>query len=92
MQKKSGKLFYSKHYRLLVDRDKLIINKINKDQYFDPKNYRKDLQIDYPKINFSTSDKVSVTDNPLSESFDFDKLNSLCYEIGIKEINLSFRL
>ena len=76
LQKKSGKLFYSKHHRLLVDRDKLIINKINKDQYFGPiKIYRKDLQIDYPiKINFSTSDKMSITDNPLSESFDFDKL------------------
>ena len=76
LQKKSGKLFYSKHYRLLVDRDKLIINKINKDQYFDTiKIYRKDLQIDYPiKINFSTSDKMSITDNPFSESFDFDKL------------------
>ena len=58
LQKKSGKLFYSKHYRLLVDRGKLIINKINKDQYFEPmKIYRKDLQIDYPiKITFSTSD------------------------------------
>ena len=33
-KKKSGKLFHSKHYRLLVDRDKLIINKINKIQYF----------------------------------------------------------
>ena len=32
LQKKSGKLFYSKHYRLLVDRDKLIINKINNSQ------------------------------------------------------------
>ena len=76
LQKKSGKLFYSKHYRLLVDRDKLIINKINKDQYFEPmKIYRKDLQIDYPiKINFSTSDKMSITDDPFSESFDFDKL------------------
>ena len=76
LQKKSGKLFYSKHYRLLVDRGKLIINKINKDQYFEPmKIYRKDLQIDYPiKINFSISDKMSITDDPFSESFDFDKL------------------
>ena len=76
LQKKSGKLFYSKHYKLLVDRGKLIINKINKDQYFEPmKIYRKDLQIDYPiKINFSTSDKMSITDDPFSESFDFDKL------------------
>ena len=75
-QKKSGKLFYSKHYKLLVDRGKLIINKINKDQYFEPmKIYRKDLQIDYPiKINFSTSDKMTITDDPFSESFDFDKL------------------
>ena len=76
LQKKSGKLFYSKHYRLLVDRDKLIINKINKDQYFDStKIYKKDLQIDYPiKINFSTSNKMSINDDPFSECFDFDKL------------------
>ena len=76
LQKKSGKLFYSKHYRLLVDRDKLIINKINKDQYFDTiKIYKKDLQIDYPiKISFSTSTKMLITDDPFSESFDFDKL------------------
>ena len=76
LQKKSGKLFYSKHYRLLVDRDKLIINKINKDQYFDTiKIYKKDLQIDYPiKISFSTSNKMLITDDPFSESFDFDKL------------------
>ena len=33
------------------------------------------MQIDYPiKINFSTSDKMSITDDPFSESFDFDKL------------------
>ena len=76
LQKKSGKLFYSKHYRLLVDRDKLIINKINKNQYFDTiKIYKKDLQIDYPiKISFSTSNKMLITDDPFSESFDFDKL------------------
>ena len=76
LQKKSGKLYYSKQYRLLVDRDKLIINKINKDQYFDTiKIYKKDLQIDYPiKISFSTSTKMLITDDPFSESFDFDKL------------------
>ena len=76
LQKKSGKLFYSKHHRLLVDRDKLIINKINKDQYFVPiKIFKRDLQIDSPiKIKFSTSNKISFTDDPFSESFDFDKL------------------
>ena len=76
LQKKSGKLFYSKHHRLLVDRDKLIINKIKKDQYFVPiKIFKRDLQIDSPiKIKFSTSNKISFTDDPFSESFDFDKL------------------
>jgi len=76
LQKKSGKLFFSSHYRLLVDRDKLIINKKNKLNNFDFKKvHETDSKIDFPiKINFNISSKILINDDPFSECFDFDKL------------------
>jgi len=72
----SGKMFYSDQYKLLVDRNEIIINKKSIEETSDFKINLEDKETNSPiSIKFIVSDKIQIENKKSIAYFDLEKLS-----------------
>lgn len=73
--KQSGVQFYSNTHRLLIDRDYVIVEKIEEESFFECLIKKESIFIDYPlNISFQIKEELVSNFNNYSACFDYEKL------------------
>ena len=71
----SGKVFYSEKYKLLIDREKIIVSKRKESDSESVLIEKEESKINFPiKLSFQTSENLSIIQNENIAKFDFEKL------------------